>query len=153
MGRAPLTSLLSDSQALHPVTWVVADFHSIVPDLPFPAILFPVQDRKSCLQLFPALRTEGLFEPQTHTHTHPNKRTHKNCKHTSSSLALPLGQGSGWPSLMWRWPPGIMGWSHEHVGFPACAQGVRVQSITRRILQHIGGSSVTRNVCDTLTHY
>lgn len=61
MGRALLTSLPSDSQAPRSLTWVVADFHSIVPGLPYSAILFPVQSRKSCLQLFPALWTKELF--------------------------------------------------------------------------------------------
>lgn len=117
--RVLLTFLSSDSQASCSLTWVGADFHSIVPSLPFSAILFPVQNRKSCLQLFPALWTKELLawphtcthSPHTHTHTHTSI-------HTSSSFMLPLSLCSGCPSLMWRWPPGKMGWSQEHVSFP-----------------------------------
>lgn len=69
MGRAPLTFLPSDSKAPHSLTWVLADFHSIVPGLPFSAILFPVQNRKSWPQLFPALWTKELLQAQTYTHT------------------------------------------------------------------------------------
>lgn len=54
-GTCLLTFLSSDSQAPCSLTWVDPDFHSIVPGLPFSAILFPAPNRKSCLQLFPAL--------------------------------------------------------------------------------------------------
>lgn len=46
MGRALLTSLPPDSQAPRSLTWVVADFHSIVPGLPYSAILFPVEEQE-----------------------------------------------------------------------------------------------------------
>lgn len=110
LGHTLLTSLPSDSQASRSLTWVVADFHSIVPGLPYPAILFPVQSRKSCLQLFPALWTKELLQAQTHTPKHTY-----NSIHTSSSFTLPLSLSSGCPSLMWRWPQGMMGWSQKHV--------------------------------------
>lgn len=69
-----------------PLTWVVADFHSIVPGLLHSAILFPVQNRKSCLQLFPGLWTKELLQPRTrmHTHAHTHLRAHTKETHPHS---------------------------------------------------------------------
>lgn len=86
-----LTFLPSDSQVSCSLTWVEADFHSIVPGLPFSAILVPVQNRKSCLQLFPALWTKEFLQARTHTlRTSVNKHPLPSCFPSTCVQDAPL---------------------------------------------------------------
>lgn len=152
LGRALLTSLPPDSQAPRSLTWVVADFHSIVPCLPCSAILFPVEEQEVLLCSCSQHCELQSFFAGTHTWMHTTERTHPLPSRFPSSLS------SGCPSLMWRWPPGMMGWSRKHVCFPfqdtasptppprpACMLDLRVQKYSwKDIATH---SSNTINIC------
>lgn len=55
MGRALLNSLPYDSQAPCSLTWVVLTFTALFQASYTPPFCFLLKNRKSCLQLFPAL--------------------------------------------------------------------------------------------------
>lgn len=69
LGRALLSSLPSDSQEPCSLTWVVLTFTALFKASHIPPFCFLWKDRKSCLQLFPALWTKEVLQAHTHLNT------------------------------------------------------------------------------------
>lgn len=131
VGRALLSAMPSDSQAPRSLTWVVLTFTALFQASRTPPFCFLGKNRKSCLQLFPALWTKELLQAWRHTHTHT--LTH-NIQFTHI-LFLRVS-----PQPRFRMPltdvemtPGMMGWRQKHVCFPfqdkttACTQDSHVE--------------------------
>lgn len=105
IGHAPLSSLPSDSKEPCSLTWAVPTFTALFQASRTPPFCFLWKKRKSCcLQLFPALWTEGLLQAHTHILTY----TVYNVGLLTSSSFSPLFS-SGCPCLCCKDDPRISG--------------------------------------------
>ena len=112
MGRAPLSALWFTTTSLPNLGG--ADFHSIVPNLPYSSILFPVEDRKSCLQLFPALLAKEFQQGGMHVHTHSME-----CRPARILFLYATSQPEfRMPLSDAKMTHGIMGWNLTRFCFP-----------------------------------
>lgn len=118
MGRALLSSLPSDSQEPCSLTWVVLTFTALFQASHTPPFCFLWKNRKSCLQLFPALWTKELLH--THRRTHAHTHTHSlQCRPTHILLFCPSPQPEfRMPLSDVKMTQGMMGWNQKHFCFP-----------------------------------
>lgn len=140
IGHAPLSSLPSDSKEPCSLTWVVPTFTALFQASRTPPFCFLWKKRKSCcLQLFPALWTEGLLQAHTHTVTY----TVYNVGPLTSSFS-PLFS-SGCPCLCCKDDPRISGMKPKAflLSFSKqrpclCLKFTCAKSFPRRIFQQHG---------------